>query len=348
MGLARLEFCLDLPGLFARLNGSSVDLLHLHAPNPTMLLGLAALRPRVPLVVTYHSDVIRQKLLRMAMRPFEHLVYRKAAIILSTSPVYSDGSVFLRGYREKLGVLPLAIDLDPYLRPNQAARDHARRVRREHGEPLWLAVGRLVYYKGLHNAIRALPAVPGKLMVIGQGPLKEELTGLAREVKVMDRVVWRPQVDPDDLVGAYHAATALWFPSNERSEGFGLVQVEAMACRCPVINAAIPHTGVAWVSKHEETGLTVPMNDPGALAAASRRLLEEPGFRNRLAAKAREQAVARFDHRVMAERSLEVYRGLLGGEGPGPDSFARPTHGRVGLGRHGGLAMPAASLSATN
>jgi rhamnosyl/mannosyltransferase len=89
------------------------------------------------------------------------------------------------------------------------------------------------------------------------------------------------------------------------------VQVEAMACGCPVINTALFGSGVAWVSPHEVSGLTVPVDDPEALAAAARRLLEEPGLRARLADGARARAESEFDHRVMAERSMDLYRAVL-------------------------------------
>jgi rhamnosyl/mannosyltransferase len=133
----------------------------------------------------------------------------------------------------------------------------------------------------------------------------------ATEFGLADRVVWHGRASDDELVGTYHAATAMWFPSNARSEGFGLVQVEAMASGCPVLNAAIPHSGVPWVSRHGETGLTLPPNDAPAFAAAARRLLDEPGLRDRLAAEGRRQAAARFDHRTMAERSLAIYRQVV-------------------------------------
>src|SRR5262249_28666229 len=126
-----------------------------------------------------------------------------------------------------------------------------------------------------------------------------------------------------EIVPYYLAADAFWFPSNARSEAFGLVQVEAMASGCPVINTAIPHSGVPWVSRHDETGLTVPVNDPCALAAAARRLLEEPGLRDRLTAAARRRAADEFDHRVMARRSLEVYGSVLD-PGPASEPSGRP------------------------
>ncbi len=323
--VARLDFCLELPSLLNRLRRAEVDLFHLHVPNPTMLLALAALRPRVPLVVTYHSDVIKQKVLQLAVQPFERVVFHDAAMILSTSPLYPGGSATLQRYCGKLGVLPLGIDLGPYLRPAAAALEHGRRLRAEHSWPLWLAVGRLVYYKGLHNAIRALALVPGKLMIVGQGPLEDDLRRLAEEVGVAERVCWRGRVSMEELVGAYRAATAGWFPSNDRSEGFGLVQVEAMASGCPVLNTSIPHSGVSWVSRHEETGLTVRPNDPAGLAAAANRLLHEPGLRERLARNAGARARLEFDQALMAARSLKFYERVLG-DG---SAYGVPKHGTV-------------------
>ena len=79
-----------------------------------------------------------------------------------------------------------------------------------------------------------------------------------------------------------------------------------------MINANIAHSGVPWVSRHDETGLTVPVNDVPAFAAASRRLLDEPGLRDRLGAEGRRQAAERFDHHAMAARSLAVYREVAG------------------------------------
>src|SRR5439155_11821854 len=140
------------------------------------------------------------------------------------------------------------------------------------------------------TAINALTAAPGTLIIIGQGPLQRDLREQARRRGVADRVIWWGYATQDELIGAYLAAKALWFPSTHRSEAFGLVQVEAMACGCPVINTDIAGSGVAWVSPNEETGLTVPVNDAEALAAAANRLVAEPTLRERLARGAAHRA----------------------------------------------------------
>jgi glycosyltransferase involved in cell wall biosynthesis len=308
---ARFDVC---PTLMRCLGASirGADVVHLHTPNPTMLIALAASRARHPVVVTHHSDVVRQRWLRHAVTPFERVVYGRAERILSDSPLYLEGSATLLRYRHKVVALPLGIDLAPWLEPSAAALEHARRLRAERSEPLWLMVGRLIYYKGIEVALRALRDVPGRLFLVGAGPLEGPMRRLAASLGVEDRVLWRGHAPRDELIGAYHAATALWFPSTARSEGFGLVQVEALASGCPVLNTSIPHSGVSWVSPHEQTGLTVPVNDSAALAGAAQRLLQEPGLRERLGRQGRERAVACFSQERMAQRSLEIYQSLLG------------------------------------
>jgi rhamnosyl/mannosyltransferase len=306
---AKIDFC---PNLLSRLAADDIDLLHVHVPNPTMILAVLLARPQAPIVVTYQSDHIKQRIRGALFRPLEKRFYRKVSTILATSPEYLAGSSFLKENAGKVVVLPMGIETRPFLDPSLEDRQASARIRREHKSPLWLACGRLVYYKGLIHGLRALTRVRGTLLIVGEGPDRSRLEaevmtlGLGRRVAFLGNV---PRVVP-----FYHAAHALWFPSNARSEAFGLVQLEAMASGCPVINTEIPHSGVTWVSRHMETGLTVPMNDSSALADAAKRMILEPGLRDRLAASARLRVIQEFDYGVMAERSLKVYRSVLTGE----------------------------------
>lgn len=309
--LSRIEICPALPSLARLLR--AVDIVHLHMPNLTMTLALTLLRPKVPLVITYHNDVARRCVLAPVLDSAQRFLSARSRRILSTTATYAKEAKSLQDWAEKVTILPLGIELEPYQRPSPTARAYTRQLRAEHGTPLWLAVGRLVYYKGLHHALAALRHVPGKLLIVGAGPLKSDLLRQATALGVAQRVLWREHLDADQLAGAYQAATALWFPSNLRAEAFGLVQVEAMASGCPVINCAIPGSGVPWVSRHEHSGLTVPINDPAALAQAACRLLDKPELRSRLAAAGRERARREFGHWLMAERSLATYERVLSG-----------------------------------
>jgi glycosyltransferase involved in cell wall biosynthesis len=305
--VSRLDLCPTLPTALWKLRDEGVDVVHVHAPNPTMFMALAALPRFSTLVVTHHSDVVKQRVLGRLFAPLERHVHNRTALVLSDSEAYAGGSSVLQALGAKVRALPLGLDLAPFVRPSAGAQAWAARLRRDLGQPLWLAVGRLVYYKGLTTAIDALARVPGRLIVVGTGPMGSALRARATVRGVADRIDWFGQIDQDQLVGAYNAATALWFPSNARSEGFGLVQVEAMASGCPVINTAVPHSGVSWVSRDGETGLTIPVDDPEALASAARRLLNDPNLRDRLRRMAVVRAQREFDDGVMARRSLDLY-----------------------------------------
>ncbi len=310
----RLSHAQWSPELLAWMRGGlAADIVHLHLPNPSMQVVWLRTRPAAKLIVTYHSDIIRQRLLRLPLLPLERATLAHAAAILASSPNYIRRSPLLRRFAGQVTVLPLGTDLEPYLHPSPAALEWSRRLRAEHGEPLWLCVGRLVYYKGLETAIAALARCPGKLMIVGVGPLEPRLRRQARRLGVESRLIWAGQVEAERLAGAYAAATAFWFPSNARSEGFGLVQIEAMASRCPLINTGIPGSGVNWVSPHEESGITVPAKNPAALAAAALRLWQDAGLRARLGEGGRQRALAEFNQEAMAQRVMQCYRQALAG-----------------------------------
>jgi glycosyltransferase involved in cell wall biosynthesis len=318
LSVAKFDVCPQIFKHLSKLNDASYDVVHLHTPNPTMLVAWLSFclvnwlrgKQQIPSIVTHHSDIVKQRILKYLIRPIEYIAYRQAICILTDSENYIEGSSFLQSF-DKVKSLPLGLDCTPYKYPSSIAREYTAQLRAKHGDIIWVSVGRLVYYKGLHIAIEALALVPGKLLIVGVGALEQELKALVKELNLEDRVVWLGKVSTEELAGVYHAATALWFPSNARSEGYGLVQIEAMASGCPVINANIPHSGVTWVSRHDREGLTVPVNDSLALAKAARRLLDEPGLRDRLV-RGSEDRLQEFDHVTMAKRSIKLYNDFLG------------------------------------
>ncbi len=305
--VAKCDVTTGLTKLIRRLQREGVDVWHLHAPNVTMLFALIRLRLTAPLVITHHSDVVKQKILYRLVAPFEDWAYRKAKLILSDSPGYIGGSPILNRYLDKVEVLPLGLDLKPFLNPSEHALKAEAAFRARWSGPIWLSVGRLIYYKGLHIAIKALRNVEGNLIIVGVGPLEQTLRELAEKEQVAHRCHFLGSIGGDELVGAYRAATALWFPSTARSEGFGQVQVEAMAAGCPVINTSIRFSGVDWVSINGLTGITIPINDEIALAEASEKIIQQDGLREKFANSAKERAQSEFSDHVMTARSLSLY-----------------------------------------
>jgi glycosyltransferase involved in cell wall biosynthesis len=308
--LARVAGTSISPALAGAIRARPADIVHLHHPNPMAFAAWLASGHAGRLVVTYHSDIVQQRILARGFDPLMNRVLGRADAIIATSPAYAASSPVLRRFASRCTVVPLGIT--PQATP--AAADVAR-VRGRFGERIILAVGRLVYYKGLDHLVRAMKDVDGTLLVIGDGPLRRSLGELAASCGVPDRVKFLGAVE--DVTVYYHAADVFVLPSCARSEAFGIVQVEAMAAGTPVVNTALD-TGVPWVSRDGETGMTVPPADAPALAHALNRVLADPALRNRLGTAARRRAVAEFSEDSMVDRTMELYGRVLRGEAVEP------------------------------
>jgi len=182
-------------------------------------------------------------------------------------------------------------------------------LRQRYGSRILLAVGRLVYYKGFNYLIEAMSGVDGRLLIIGEGPLRAKLERLAADHGVHERVVFLGRVP--DATPYYHACDVFVLPSIARSEAFGIVQLEAMAAGKPVINTRLD-SGVPFVSLHDATGLTVPPGDPKALASAANRLLDDLELRSFYGEAGRVRVRTLFGVEPMASRTLEIYDSVMG------------------------------------
>jgi glycosyltransferase involved in cell wall biosynthesis len=289
------------PGLVRALRETPADVVHVHHPNPTAVLAYLASGSRAPLVVTYHSDIVRQRVLGAVLGPLlDHFLGRASAIVAS-SERYAEGSRVLRRHRDRVRIVPFGVDESVFAPPDPA---EVAALRRTHGDRVVLGVGRLVYYKGFEYLVQAMAEVPGTLVIVGDGPLRGRLAELAAAPAVRGRVHLvgeAPRVAP-----YYRAADVFALPATERSEAFGLVQVEAMAAGLPVVNTAID-SGVPYVSPAGETGLTVPPRDVAALAAALRALLGDAALRRRFGDAGRRRARERFGLDRMVGETLSLY-----------------------------------------
>ena len=291
------------PGLLTAVRREPGDLVHLHHPNP--LGDLAALLDRRPLVITQHSDVVRQRALWPVYGPIVRRALGRARLAAIGSEQLLATSAELRGFEERVRVIPFGIDPGRFA-PTPAVTERVAALRASWGgEPVVLSVGRLVGYKGFDVLIRAMAGLAATLVLVGTGPEEARLKALAGpRVRLLGRV------SDADLVACYHAADVFCLPSVTIAEAFGVVLLEAMACGKPLVTTALP-TGVAAVNRDGATGIVVPPGDAGALREALAGLLASASRRDGLGAEGRRVLEREYTAALMGERYEALYREAL-------------------------------------
>ncbi len=292
--IASTPLSLSLPGYLYR---QRPDITHLHFPYPPAEAAQAPLLGRRPTVLSYHSDIVRQKRLRLFYEPLMQHVLRRVDRILVSSPAYLASSPVLTRVSERCTILPYGIEQERF-RTATPEKTAAIRERYGHG-PLILFVGVLRYYKGVQYLLKAMQKVPARLLIVGAGPEGAALRAQAQAPGLMDRVHFAGAVDDDDLPAYYQAADVFCLPASERSEAFGLVQVEALSAGLPIVSTELG-TGTSYVNQHNESGLVVPPRAAEALTGALVRMVRDDELRHTLAAGARKRAKA-----FTAERMLQ-------------------------------------------
>jgi rhamnosyl/mannosyltransferase len=304
--LATIKSTPICPHLAMALRTVRSDIVHLHLPNPAALIAYVMSGRRGPLVLTWHSDIIRQKLLSRVLTPLHRWFVRNATECIATSPDYIESSPILLDSRPHCRVIPYGITPERFAEPREAVGE----LRRRFGPRIVLAVGRLIYYKGFEYLMSAMAHISAKLILIGDGPLRPLLERSAGELGVRERVFFLGEIDNSKLAPYYHAADVFALPSVERTEAFGIVQLEAMACGKPIVNTRLA-TGVPFVSIDGLTGITVPPRDPVSLAQAITRLLDDADLRARYGAAAIRRVRSQFTAERMGARTLALYREIV-------------------------------------
>lgn len=303
--LASTGFSAQAFGVFREM-AREADLVHFHFPWPVMDLVHFASRHGRPTVLSYHSDIVKQKTLLHLYRPLMRRFLDSMDRILVASPNYLESSEVLREYRDKSVIVPFGLDEAAYPSP---ASERLEYWRKRCGEGFFLFVGVLRYYKGLHHLLDALAGSDFPLMIVGSGPMEAELKAQAARLQLRN-VQFLGRLDDADKMCLLHLSLALAFPSHLRSEAFGISLLEAAMCGKPMVSCEIG-TGTTFVNLDGETGYVVPPGDPLALRAALTRLRMEPERTAELGIHARRRFETLFRAERMCAETVRVYRELL-------------------------------------
>lgn len=287
----------------------SPDVVFFHFPNPFgahSLLKLLKKRPSCKLVVYYHLDITRQKILGKFFVGQTERLMRRAVKVLATSPVYAAQSPVLKKLGDKCQVVPLCVSA-VRMTANSADAGAAEEIRRKNqGKTILFAVGRHVPYKGMEYLVRASRLLGGKYAVYigGKGELTPDLKKLAGGD---DKITFLGPLDESTLRSYYMAADIFCFPSITKNEAFGIALAEAMYFAKPAVTFTIPGSGVNYVSLNGVTGLEVENSNPQKYAEAIRTLAEDAGLRARMGQAAKERVLELFTPEKFAQNIAGVF-----------------------------------------
>jgi rhamnosyl/mannosyltransferase len=277
-----MPLSLDFFRLFFEIR-NNYDLIIIHYPFPLAAI-ISPFLPKNKLVIYYHSDIVRQKYAVWLFSYFIKKSLDRAKIILAAGNNIINSSPSLKKRQTKCQVAPYGLNIEY----SQEDKNQAPYIKQSYStqKPFILSVGRLVYYKGFQYAIQAMTDIDAKLLIIGEGPQKAELDKLIAKYQLQEKVqIIPPQAS---LKPFFLACDIFLFPSTERSEAFGLVQLEAMAAGKAIINTYL-QTGVEEVSVDGISGISVEAKNVQALNQAIKTLIDNPDLNQTYGANARKR-----------------------------------------------------------
>ena len=304
--IASTGFSISAFFLFKKL-AAKADIIHYHFPNPFADLLHFACRTKKPGIITYHSDIIKQKNLIKIYRPLMNRFLSSVDHIVSTSPNYFVTSDVLQNYKDKVTVIPIGINVERYPKLDEK---RVKYWKDRLSQPFFLFVGAMRYYKGLHIALDAIMGTNIQLAIGGIGGIELELRQHAKRNK-QDNVYFLGFVSDEDKVALLHLCHSFVFPSHLRSEAFGISLLEAAAYGKPLISCEIG-TGTSYVNIHNQTGLVVTPGSTDELRKAMLYLLKNPDKAAVFGRNAKVRSNKLFTAGKQARAYYRLYRQLLG------------------------------------
>lgn len=305
--LASTGFSATAFGKFKRLS-NEVDIIHYHFPNPFADMLHLACRSKKPSLVTYHSDIVKQKQLLHIYKPLQQRFLNSVDHLVSTSPNYFISSKILQQYANKVSVIPIGIDPKAYETVDSKRLNFWRN---RLPKPFFLFVGAMRYYKGLHIALEAVAGTDIQIAIAGAGMhgIEKDLKAQATALQ-LNNVDFLGFVNNKDKLALLNLCHGFIFPSHIRSEAFGISLLEAAMAGKPMISCEIG-TGTTFVNSANETGLVINPGSPRELREAMQFLIDNPKVAANMGKNAKQRSLKVFTADQQAKSYYDLYQQLL-------------------------------------
>ncbi len=302
---ASTPFSFQLIWQFKKLSAES-DIIHYHFPYPIAdLLHLLFAREK-PSVVTYHSDIVRQRFVLPLYKPLERKFLANVDKVVTTSPNYLKTSTVLASLNKRPSVIPIGLDKKNYYSYSGSCQMYWRE---KFGEKFFLFLGVLRYYKGVKTLIEAAQSSVYPIVIVGAGPERNKLERYAEKLGVTN-IHFLGFVSEKDKITLLDLCRAIVFPSHLRSEAFGVSLVEGAMFAKPLISCELG-TGTSHVNLHKITGLVVPPADSKSLREAMDLLWDDDALVSRYGIAARQRFLDHFTSDKMGRKYHELYCSIL-------------------------------------
>lgn len=285
------------------------DVIHVHHPDPMAALALFLSGYKGRVVLHWHSDIVKQNLALVFYKPLQNWLLRRSDRVVCTTPIYMKESPHLTKAQDKALCIPIGIEPVPEVETSKVQQLRERYGNRK----MVFSLGRLVYYKGYEFLVRAAQYLDDDTVVLigGGGPLREELQTHIDSHGLSEKVVLLGRVEDEELPVFYHACDVYCMSSVQRTEAFGIVQIEAMSCGKPLVATNIKGSGVSWVNSHDESGLNAEPCDAEGLAQAINDILRDSETYKRFAEGSKKRFAEWFTVEKMIKSAVELYNGLI-------------------------------------
>lgn len=282
------------------------DVLHYHFPWPFADLLHLFKGLNKPSVLTYHSDIVKQKTLNKFYQPLMRQFLKRIDSIATTSNNLLQTSPVLKQFTNKSHVIPIGLEM---LSAPENKIELLHQWQQKFPQPFFLFIGVLRYYKGLDFLLEAMRDTDINLVVAGFGPEATHLKELAEKYQLKN-VTFIGKVNEADkwvLLELCHAVVA---PSHLRTEAFCISLLEGLMHGKPLISTELG-TGTSFVNTHDLTGIVVPPCDPLALKQACLKLLNDATYYQKLQKSTLKHYEDFFTAQHMAQKYLHLYQKLL-------------------------------------
>lgn len=282
------------------------DIIHYHFPYPFADVLHFATRINKPSLVSYHSDIIKQKHLLKFYKPLQHQFLNSVDHIVAASPNYLESSKILGEFKYKTSVIPYGLDKSSYPAPSI---EKIKFWEEQFGTRFFLFIGVLRYYKGLHILVEAARNSDYPIVILGSGPVEKELKQQAEKLGVSN-IHFVGRQSEEDKVALLELCYAVVFPSHLRSEAFGISLLEGAMYGKPLISSEIG-TGTTYINIDKETGVVVPPSDSDALRQAMDYLWDNPEEAADMGKRAEARYWKLFAAEKMAQSYVDLYKKLI-------------------------------------